>query len=287
MWNLKNIKSFIISRPSVRFILLFFQNRIFPYFKYAFCIAAVFLLIVAIYFIFFKKDHIEKAKNSLSKYAYRVINYGNDYSKIKVSGNEFTDYEGIVSIAREYVIKDKNIHNQQTLNSLKNEIEKLPWIKTVLINVNLQGSLNIEVGEYKPFAIWKDDKEYVVTKGGEVVFIPNFKPPEELIILTGNDAYKNIQPLFDVFAIDPEISDDIYSATWVGGRRWDIRFKNGLLIKLPSHKSKISINSAWKDLVKIYNSPGSLIGLESVDLRIANKIYLEYDRHISQELIDY
>jgi cell division protein FtsQ len=105
-----------------------------------------------------------------------------------------------------------------------------------------------------------------------------------LVILTGKNAYKNVKSLFNILAIDPDISKNVYSATWVGGRRWDIRFENGLLIKLPSGNSDNDMRGAWNSLIKIYNMPGSLIGLKTIDLRIAKKIYLEYNDNLTKEL---
>ena len=56
--------------------------------------------------------------------------------------------------------------------------------------------------------------------------------------------------MFNILVINSEISQDIYSANWVGNRRWDIRFFDGLLVKLP----EIEISDAWSDLIKIYST---------------------------------
>jgi cell division septal protein FtsQ len=103
---------------------------------------------------------------------------------------------------------------------------------------------------------------------------------DHLMILTGQDANFSAKSLFNILAIDPEISANIYSATWVGSRRWDIRFSNNLLVKLPEN----NIQDAWERLIKIYNIPGSLINLNLIDLRIDKKIYLEYNGQTTKEI---
>ncbi len=294
MWPVKKknkIKSFIISRPSVRLVRGFFYNKVFPYLKYSFYFLIAVLIIVLIYLAIFKKSQLQEVKNSLTRYSYRIIHFknGNVYGKIKISGNKYTDYDDIAEFARKYLVNDRDINNKEMIESLKSEIQSLPWVNEVVISVSLQDSLNIRIKEHQPFAIWEDvssgqDKKYIVSKDGQIVAVDDIEKFGNLIIVTGKNAYKNVKSLFNILAIDPEISQNVYSATWVGGRRWDIRFENGLLVKLPSNDSGNDMKDAWDSLIKIYNMPGSLIGLKAIDLRIAKKIYLEYDQGLTKEL---
>jgi cell division septal protein FtsQ len=291
MWHIRKTKSFIISRPSVRLIRGVFYNKIFPYLRYSFYLFITLLGIFLIYFLFFKNSELEKIKNILVRYSYQImqLNGGAVYSRINISGNKYTDYEDIASLARKYVVNDKNLNNKKMIEMLKNEIHDLPWVQDVVIGVSLQDSLNIYITEQQPFAIWEDlslgqEKKYIVSKSGQIIATDNTEKFGNLVILAGHNAYKNVRSLFNILAIDPDISKNVYSATWVGGRRWDIRFESGLLIKLPSGNSDNDMKDAWDSLIKIYNMPGSLIDLKTIDLRIANKIYLEYDHGLTKEL---
>jgi cell division septal protein FtsQ len=93
-----------------------------------------------------------------------------------------------------------------------------------------------------------------------------------MIILSGKNANQNAKSLFNILVINSEISQDIYSANWVGKRRWDIRFFDGLLVKLP----EIEISDAWRDLIKIYLSSKNDKAIKSIDLRVDGKIYFQY-----------
>ncbi|MES2677730.1 MAG: cell division protein FtsQ/DivIB [Pseudomonadota bacterium] len=282
--RINKIKAFIISRPAIRFARLFFYNQIFPYFKYSFYFFVVLAAMILIYLAIFKKSQLEQIKERTIRYSYKIINFGHSYNKIKISGNEKTSYEQIAKLARAHLAADDDINNQEMIESLKSEIEKLPWVDEVVISVSLQDSLNIHIKEHQPFAIWEDSQKYIVSKTGKIIAVDNLEDFGSLIILTGNNAYKNVKSLFNILAIDPEVSKNIYSATWVGGRRWDVRFENGLLVKLPSSNSDNDMSYAWDSLIKIYNMPGALLGLKAVDLRIAKKIYLEYDDRTTKEL---
>jgi len=286
MWNLKGnqIKSFIISRPTFRFVRLFFYSKIFPYLKYSLYFFTTFLVAFLIYLAIFKKAQLDKIKNRINRYGYKIINSDHEYNKIKINGNKRTSYEQIASLARAELINDVAINNQAIIQSLKNKIEKLSWVDEVVISLSLQDSLNISIKESQPFAIWEDGKKYVVSKTGKIIVVGNEESFDDLIILTGKDAYKNVKSLFNILAISPEISRNVYSATWVGGRRWDVRFEDGLLVKLPSDNSDNEMSYAWDSLVKIYNMPDSIAGLKAIDLRIAKKIYLEYDEGTTKEI---
>ena len=101
-----------------------------------------------------------------------------------------------------------------------------------------------------------------------------------MIILSGNGANENAKSLFNILVINSEISQDIYSANWVGNRRWDIRFFDGLLVKLP----EIEISNAWNDLIKIYSASKNDKAIKSIDLRVSGKIYLQYYNKKSFEI---
>ena len=289
MHNVKKgkIRLFIISQPLLRFIRVFFYNNILPYVKYSLYLSVLILVVVLIYLIVFETSKLQRIKNLVTKYSYKVINFSNTniYSKINISGNYHTRYDEIADLARNYLINDGDINNIKMIKSLRNKIHSLPWVKEVVVSINLHDSLNIHVKEYKPFAIWENkNKRYIISKSGKIIFVKNIEQFGNLIILTGKNAHKNVKTLFNILSIDSDVSKNIYSASWMGNRRWNIRFENGLLIKLPSNNNSGDMKNAWDSLIKIYNMSGALDGLEVIDLRIANKIYLQYDDQKIKEI---
>jgi cell division septal protein FtsQ len=281
-----SIKSFIISQPFIRLIRAFFYNKILHYLKYSFYLSAIILIIALIYLEIFKESQFKIITNHLIKYSYKIVNFNNINSNttINIYGDHYANYDEIANLARQYLLNNHNIDNRELLESLKNQIQTLPWVSDVVIGINLQDSLNIHIKEYQPFAIWEDgDKKYIVSKDSKIIAIDDITKFENLVILTGKNAHKNVKSLFNILSIDPDISKNVYSATWIGDRRWDIRFSSGLLVKLPNNIND-NIRDAWNSLIQIYNMPGSIIGLKAIDLRITNKIYLEYDEGITKEI---
>lgn len=280
------VKAFIISRQSFRFVRLFFYSKIFPVLKYAFYFLVFLAIATVVYLVIFKKSQFEQIKNRVVNYGYDLIHFGDNayYKKINIYGNNRVSHEEIMKLITSTLTGDQNSpeNYQHLIEDLQKKIEGLPWVDEVVVSRNLQDSLNIHIKEHEPFAIWQSPagKKYIVSKNGRIILVDNIDQFNDLIVLAGENAYKNVRSLFNILSIDPQISQHIYSANWVGNRRWDLGFENGLVVKLPA----TNIDDAWERLVKIYNMPGSTIGLKAIDLRIAKKIYLEYDEIQTKEI---
>ncbi|MFM8186629.1 MAG: cell division protein FtsQ/DivIB, partial [Alphaproteobacteria bacterium] len=176
---------------------------------------------------------------------------------------------------------NKNLSDSQAIPLAQNLIDeiksKILWIDKITIKRIMPDIINIEVIEYKPFAIWLDnDKKFIIDKDGNPVpFLEEYESNEEfknMIILSGKNANKNVKSLFNILSIDAELSKEIYSANWVGNRRWDVRFFDGLLVKLPED----NIAEAWENLLKLYELSSIDKSIKSIDLRVFGKIYIQY-----------
>ena len=64
----------------------------------------------------------------------------------------------------------------------------------------------------------------------------------------------------------------------------ELREIGKLLAFLKEPEPPKGLKDAWNKLIKIYNMPGSLSGLEEIDLRIGGKIYLRYDKENYKEI---
>jgi cell division protein FtsQ len=263
------------------------RSNISPWIKYFYYIAIVTFIALIPYIAIQNKTHIQTFKNHLVNKYIKVIDEENDfYGKVIISGNKYTSYDVISQIVRDEVnnfsIDSGNGYVDSVMGSIKRKIEELPWIKGVVISRNLPSDLIVKIKEYEPFAIWQDnDKKYIIDKNGKAVTsIDNISDFSNLLILSGRKANLNANSLFNILSADLSMSKDIYSATWVGSRRWNIIFNNDLLVKLPEDR----IEDAWRTLVKIYNTPGSLIDLKSIDLRVDSKVYLQYSDNSIRDL---
>ena len=298
MWikNLQQkIKNFFLTNFFWRKIKITLNGFIKPILVRVFfgCIAITFIALIAIQI--YKPKLLDQIKNKGANYFYRYFKLDNfEFSSINITGNKRVKDEEIIAIIKNFELEKgtligKNLDNIDLLPLVQNLIDKiksqLNWIDKVTIKRLMPDILNIEVEEYKPFAIWiNNDKKFIIDKeGNSIPFLEEYEQSEEfknMIILSGNGANENAKSLFNILVINSEISQDIYSANWVGNRRWDIRFFDGLLVKLP----EIEISKAWNDLIKIYSASKNDKAIKSIDLRVSGKIYLQYYNKKSFEI---
>ena len=298
MWikNLQQkIKNFFLTNFFWRKIKITLNGFIKPILIRVFfgCIAVTFIALIATQI--YKPKLLDQIKNKGANYFYRYFKLDNfEFSSIHISGNKRVKDEEIIAIIKNFELEKgtligKNLDNIDLLPLVQNLIDKiksqLNWIDKITIKRLMPDILNIEVEEYKPFAIWiNNDKKFIIDKeGNSIPFLEEYEQSEEfknMIILSGNGANENAKSLFNILVINSEISQDIYSANWVGNRRWDIRFFDGLLVKLP----EIEISDAWNDLIKIYSASKNDKAIKSIDLRVSGKIYLQYYNKKSFEI---
>ncbi len=287
----RKISNHLAENIFLRRVRNFFKNKVFPICIKASLALIALLIVVTVSLKMFKPDYLEKIYQKSFLYFFHYLQLDNDsFSEVKISGNNRAKTEEIEDVVhqvaknfRKDVLKSDNQQAYEPLiKKMVVEIKKqLPWINKIVITRSMPNTINIFVTEYEPFAIWQDgDKKYVTDKDGNIVLVNDIEEFKHLVILSGKGANTHAKSLFNIFAIDPVLSNRVYSATWLGGRRWDIRFDNGLLIKLPED----NISDAWHSLIKIYEMPGSILGLQVIDLRVEGKIYLEYGDSVIKEL---
>lgn len=285
------INDFFFGNPAIRAMKVFFHQRLKSIAIKFLLLALTFLVLTFLVLKIVKPSYLDSLYHQSSFSFYKYLNLDNkNYSKINISGNKYSDKEKILAVIKNTKnlkeFKDSTKEKYQPLIQemtldLKN---KLPWVDQVKISRNISGNIiNVEIIEYEPFALWyHENKKYVTDKRGNVVEIENIQGFEDLIIVSGLEANLHVKSLFNIFAVNPTLSSKVYSATWSGNRRWDIRLSDGILVKLPES----NISDAWDKLIQIYNLPGSTIGLKVIDLRIADKTYLQYDDSVIKEIKD-
>ena len=284
--KIKNqINNFILTNNLLRRIRNIFKNFL-PIFAKFLLVSLLTIILLFVSFKFFKPSYFDKICKRSSFYFLHYLHLDNrEFDEINITGNQRVSKEQIVAVinkSKESLVKNKDLGYQPLVQNLIDDIkEQLPWIKRLVISRAMPNILNITVEEYNPFAIWqKSNERFLTDKEGNLVPFENSPEFDNMVILSGDGANIHARSIFNILVIDPKLSSHVYSATWVGNRRWDIRLDNGLLIKLPEN----NIHKAWQNLIKIYNTEGSIIGLKTIDLRIVDKIYLEYDNSVIKEL---
>jgi len=281
----KKVSNFILFEHLSRKIRLFISKVISFFIPRFLLVLSILIVLILSLLGYYRPHYFTKFYNKSISQFFSILKLNNtEFGKINISGNTQIKNEEIIEVIKDSIKSEEGQKpdNEYLLKKITRAIkEHTLWVNDVNVTRSLPDTLNVTISEFKPFAIWEDDKDkYFTDKSGKIVDYEEIEEYKYLIILSGKKANENVESLFNIFAINPRISANIYSATWVSNRRWDIRFENGLLVKLPQENLAL----AWKSLIKIYNMPGAIIGLELLDLRILDQIYLKYKDSVIKEL---
>lgn len=228
------------------------------------------------------------------KYRLTIINISKNYyndkiiklnknicDKVIINGIKYSDYNYIQNNINEYCSSKKI-----SIKKLKNALMEDYWIKDLYIQKIYPDTLKINIIEYNPFAIYTDNNinYHLIDEFGNEIKIPkkeisNF---DYLFVISGENIKDKINDLFNLLSIYYNISNKVYKIERVGNRRWNLFLKNNILVKLPEENENIF--NVWNNLDKIINIHGLDIGLEEIDLRIKDKIYLKYKNKIAEEI---
>jgi cell division protein FtsQ len=160
-----------------------------------------------------------------------------------------------------------------SLQDLKNRLEELEWIKNVTIERRLPDKIHISISESIPVALGQRDRKlYIIDDEGSVIHEKDLEPYLDLPIIIGDGAEIYANSLIKMLKKDAELFKLIHSIIRVSERRWNIRFNNGIEVKLPEE----NIEKAWQKVINLHKQKTLFLpDNAAVDLRVANKIFIE------------
>ena len=108
------------------------------------------------------------------------------------------------------------------------------WIRDVQVSRRLPDTLVIRVSERVPAAIWQNNRILsLIDAEGVVLERVRLEAMPDLPLLIGPSANRHVAALTALLDTAPRLRPQVAGATWVGQRRWDIRFQSGEVLSLP------------------------------------------------------
>ena len=155
------------------------------------------------------------------------------------------------------------------INAIKEQIEQLTWIKFATITRRLPDGVVINVKEHVPAALWQlDNKLWVLSDEGIRITDLGLESFADLPMISGVGADKELESLLSAVSENTELFNRVQTASWIGGRRWDLILKNGIKIMLPEKE----MNEAWRNLIEFERNEKLLArNILAVDFRIKDK----------------
>jgi cell division protein FtsQ len=120
------------------------------------------------------------------------------------------------------------------LAATRARLMRFGWIREARVSRRLPDTLVIDIVERQPVAIWQNNRQLSLIDAEGVVLEPvRVDHMPNLPLVVGPDANRHIGGLGSLLQAAPRLRPQIAGATWVGERRWDIRFQSGELLTLP------------------------------------------------------
>jgi len=164
------------------------------------------------------------------------------------------------------------------VSAIRNRLLQYGWVKDARVSRRLPDTLVIDVVERTPAALWQSSGQLsLIDSDGVVLDRVRVDKMPDLPLLIGPGANSQADQLARVMGSVPTLKPQLASATWVGGRRWDLNFQSGETLALPEGEE--AARSALTKFARLDKSAGLLgRGIVRFDLRVPGKMIVRLPR---------
>jgi cell division protein FtsQ len=158
------------------------------------------------------------------------------------------------------------------VSDIRSKLLRFGWVKDARVSRRFPDTLVVDIVERTPAALWQSNGQLaLIDSDGTVIDrVPVDKMPD-LPLLIGPGANVRERDLNALLKVAPTLKPQLVSATWVGGRRWDLAFQTGETVALPEGEEQARrALSRFADLDKSTGLLGR--GLVRFDLRLPDKM---------------
>ncbi len=265
----------LVSR-SVRRITLPLAHMRVPRFTGAVA-ALVFLSGAAVYGIV-KGEHVPAIFSAIKDTADAGANaMGMRIATVSLSGQR--------QVSREEIFAAAGVTDHSSLLFLdvadaRAKLEAIPWIAEATVRKLYPDRLQITVTEREPFALWQQQGKVKVIAADGTVLSEKVEPRlASLSFVVGNGAAARARDFLAVLDKYPSIRDSVRASIYVAERRWNLKLKNGVDVRLP----ETNLEGALATLARLDREKNLLSrDITAVDLRLADRLTVRLSDAVAQ-----
>src|SRR5262249_10769957 len=159
-----------------------------------------------------------------------------------------------------------------------------PWIADATVLKLYPGELQIGIKEREAFALWQKDRQVSVIAADGTVLEPFVaRQLIDLPLVVGRGAETRAKAFLALLDRHPAMRDLVLAAVLVGERRWNLRLKNGIDVKLP----ETDVAAALDRLVALDREKNLVTrDIALIDLRLADRITVRLSDPAAQARIE-
>ena len=161
-------------------------------------------------------------------------------------------------------------------DAARQRLMKLGWVADARIERRLPDTILVFLQEREPVAIWQWKKRFVLVDGSGAIIGPQgLDRYRHLKVIIGEDAPKHAATLLAMLNGEPDMMSRVTHATWVSGRRWDIRIEGSIDVRLPADNPQ----AAWSKFNEMDREHGLLRrDISAIDLRVPDRVTVRTNR---------
>lgn len=120
------------------------------------------------------------------------------------------------------------------LEATRQRLLQFGWVRDARVSRRLPDTLVVDIVERRPAAIWQHNQRLaLIDMDGVVLEGVRLDAMPDLPLLIGPAANLHAAELARLTEAAPNLKPAMAGASWVGGRRWDLRFQSGEVLALP------------------------------------------------------
>jgi cell division protein FtsQ len=155
-----------------------------------------------------------------------------------------------------------------------------PWISDATIQKLYPDRLQITLTEREAFALWqKDGRVSVIGADGTVLEPFVSRPYIPLPLVVGRGAEARAKDFLALLARYPEVHDNVLASILIAERRWNLRLKNGIDVRLPEQDTE----GALAELVALDHDKKLMTrDVAAIDLRLPDRVTVRLSEAAAQ-----
>ena len=208
-------------------------------------VATVLLLLGSAGFGIVKGGHLEQFTSALSDSRNAIANStGFRIATVAINGRKQLTQDEVLAIG--------GVNGRSSLLFLdaakvRDKLKAHPWIADATILKLYPGRLQIDIAERSAFALWQQDGRLSVIADDGAVLEPYMSRRFiALPLVVGKGAETHARDFLALLARYPQVHAATQAAVFVGERRWNLRLKDGLDIRLPENDAGNALASLSK-----------------------------------------
>jgi cell division protein FtsQ len=190
------------------------------------------LLLATLLYALVRGDHVAAVAELVQKARDSVLHMaGLRIASIELSGNQH--------VSREEVLATAGITGATSLiflnvEEVRERLKRSPWISDATVLKLYPRELKISIKERAAFALWQKEHVVSVIADDGTVLEPYVAPRLlRLPLVVGSGAQAKAKEVIALINGHPSIRSLVRACVFVGERRWNLRLRNGLEVRLP------------------------------------------------------